>query len=39
VQSQVVSEIVYPEARSLLLATLILAVIIWTWKRARQNAA
>ena len=37
VQSQVVSEIVYPEMRSILLAILIPAVIIWVWRSARKN--
>ncbi len=38
VQSQVVSEIAYPEARSILLVVLIPAVIIWVWKSARKDA-
>lgn len=35
VQSQVVTEIAHPEVRSLLLAVLIPAVVIWMWKKAK----
>ncbi len=36
VQSQVVSPIEYPEIRTLYLVLLILAAVVWTWKKARE---
>ncbi|MGD0918683.1 MAG: hypothetical protein ABSB22_19720 [Thermodesulfobacteriota bacterium] len=35
IQSQVVSPILFPEIRTLYLAVLILAVVAWTWKKAK----
>jgi hypothetical protein len=37
VQSQVVSQITYPEVRSVVLTALILAVMIWTWTRGQTT--
>jgi membrane protease YdiL (CAAX protease family) len=35
VQSQVVSPILYPEIRTLYLAVLIVAAVVWTWRKAK----
>ena len=35
VQSQVVSPILYPEIRTVYLAVLILAAVVWTWRKAK----
>jgi membrane protease YdiL (CAAX protease family) len=36
VQSQVVSSILYPEARTLYLAAVILATLVWLWRKTRK---